>query len=85
MKTAKRPHPMREAIGRDQLVRSLNEMTTPIASIPEAEMASWFESMSALSRQRHDDARLNVNKLAGAWLRVAAVAWPHWPPQESGE
>ena len=84
VKTAKRPHPMRTVSDAD-LARSLSEMVTPIAGIPPAEMAAWFESMRAYARRQHPDALCPMGPLAGAWMRIAQAVWKEWPRQEHDE
>jgi len=87
MKTATRPHPMRTAIDDEQLADSLRQMITPVAGIPPAEMAAWFESMHSYARRHstHTAAIYPMGPLAGAWLRIAQAIWPEFPRQEDGE
>jgi hypothetical protein len=73
------------AIPDGALDRVLQELASPIASIPEAERIGFYRGLERIARQPHGQTvgyRYDRAKLAGAALKIANAIWPDWPPQQ---
>jgi hypothetical protein len=78
------PHAQSFAIPDGALDRVLQEMITPIASIPETERIGYFRGWERLSREPQSTVGgYNRQKMCGAAMRIANIVWADWPPQTS--
>jgi hypothetical protein len=76
------PHAQSFAIPDGALDRVLQELITPIASIPEAERIGYFRGWERLSREPYSRVGYNRQKMCGVALRIANLIWRDWPPQK---
>ncbi len=74
--------PLATSVPAEKLRASIHAMVLPVLNVPEAERTAWYRSMERYARDNHPLGFYADNKLAAAWLRVAAVCWPTWPEQE---
>jgi hypothetical protein len=74
---------IRWAIPDSEVLRMLSEIATPLANIPEGDQAAWWRTLERWSRTAHPGReRYNPRKLSSAAMKIAAVVWREWPPQE---
>jgi hypothetical protein len=71
------------AVPDSEIERLLSEIATPLASVPEGARLPYWRALERWARTSHGEReRYNPRKLSAAAMKIAAVVWAEWPPQE---
>ena len=66
----------------EDVIRSLHDLISVVASIPEGERLLWYRAMTYTLTDSPASEYYDLHEAAKLWLRLAASVWAVWPPQD---